>query len=575
MALLAAVGGASWLVFGQSPGDPRLWQHRNLGKAFYENPTMHAEAVAELKQALALAPDSPRDQLNYGLALLRQGDTDAATAELLKVQKSDPKLPHTWFNLGILYKKENDTGKAMAQFLEMVRLAPNEPVSHYQLGVLYKQKEDYPAAIAQFETARDLSPRLAAPHFQLYGLYRQAGRPEQAAAELKIFQDLKKQQEGAAIPEDMDWCAYAELYDPIDAPPSAPLTALTYRDEKLADGFGGPGAGVAAMLGAGGRADLIAWSAGRVAWFRGGRTPVANSGLEALRGVQFIAPGDFDNDGLPDLCVVTAQGAALYRNTGTAFVKQADLAAGSFRKAVWIDYDHDYDEDIILIGDDSRLMRNNGEAGFSDETKRFPFVAAKALDAVRFDLEPDTPGFDLVVSYAGRPGVLYRDRLGGTYQAVPLDALPAGAHGLVAEDFNHDSFTDLQFEPGGFLLNRAGTLTAAPRTGPAAFPATAAAADFSGNGRLDWGADRAQRQPGDGSRYHRGLRQLDRNLAHRGEERQALDERQGGSEVRQPVPEVDLRGHPAGISTGRQHQRGYRPDYLGERSDSERNEAAD
>jgi hypothetical protein len=95
-------------------------------------------------------------------------------------------------------------------------------------------------------------------------------------------------------------------------------------------------------------------------------------------------------------------------------VKQADLAAGSFRKAVWIDYDHDYDEDIVLIGDDSRLMRNNGEAGFSDETKRFPFVAGKALDAVRFDLEPDTPGFDLVVSYAGRPGVLYRDRLGGT-----------------------------------------------------------------------------------------------------------------------------------------------------------------
>jgi hypothetical protein len=61
------------------------------------------------------------------------------------------------------------------------------------------------------------------------------------------------------------------------------------------------------MLGAGGHPDLIAWSANRVAWFRGGRTLVANSGLEALRDVQFIAPGDFDNDGLPDLCVVTAK----------------------------------------------------------------------------------------------------------------------------------------------------------------------------------------------------------------------------------------------------------------------------
>ena len=188
-------------------------------------------------------------------------------------------------------------------------------------------------------------------------------------------------------------------------------------------------------MGADGRPDLIAWSAGRVALFRNGRTLVANTGLEDLRGVQFIAPGDFDNDGLPDLCVLTAKGATLYRNTGTRFVKQADLATGNFRKAVWIDYDHDYDEDLILIGDDSRLMRNNGEAGFSDETKRFPFVAGRALDAVPFDLEPDTPGFDLVVSYADRPGVLYRDRLGGTYQAVPLPELPPGARELVAADF--------------------------------------------------------------------------------------------------------------------------------------------
>ena len=364
----------------------------------------------------------------------------------------------------------------------MVRLVPGEPVSHYQLGVLYKVKEDFPAAIAQFETARDLNPRLAAPHFQLYGLYRQAGRSDREDAELKVFKQLKKETDGAAIPEDMDWCAYAELYDPIDAPPAALPTAPTYRDEKLADGFAGPGAGVTTLPGTDGHPDLIAWSAGRVAWFRGGRTLVVNSGLEALRDVRFIAPGDFDNDGLPDLCVITGKGAELYRNTGNAFVKQADLAAGSFRKAVWIDYDHDYDEDIVLVGDDSRLLRNNGEAGFSDETKRFPFVSAKALDAVRFDLEPDTPGFDLVISYAERPGVLYRDKLGGNYEAVPLDALGAGARRLVAEDFNRDGFTDL-LDSEGALVNHAGVFQTAP------FHSTflpGEAADFAGNGRLDY-----------------------------------------------------------------------------------------
>src|SRR3984885_2140533 len=106
--VLAAVGGASWLVFGQSPNDPRLWQHRNLGKAFYENPTTHKEAVTELRLALTLAPTSVREQLNYGLALLREGDVKAATEMLEKVQKRNPQLPHTWFNLGIIYKKQNE-----------------------------------------------------------------------------------------------------------------------------------------------------------------------------------------------------------------------------------------------------------------------------------------------------------------------------------------------------------------------------------------------------------------------------------------------------------------------------------
>ncbi len=483
---LIGLSAALWLALGQSLNDPRLWEHRNLGKAFYENPTTHREAVEELHKALLLAPNSIREQLNYALAQLRQGDVKDAIARLEKVQKRNPVLPHTWFNLGIIYKKENETDKALAQFRQLVKLTPNEPAAHYQLGTLEKAKEDSAAAIAQFEAARDLNPQLAAPHFQLYGLYRQAGRAEQAAAELRIFQEIKKQQEGAAVPEDMEWCQYAELYDPIDAPPSAPLPSPVYREEKLGAGFEGPGSGVTTLLGADGKPDLIAWSANRTAWFRGGRTLVENSGLETLRDVLFIAPGDFDNDGRPDLCVVTSSGAALYHNEGTRFVKRADLASGAFRKAVWIDYDHDYDEDLILIGDDSRLLRNNGEAGFSDETKRFPFAAGRALDAVRFDLMPDTPGFDLVVSYAGKVGVLYRDLLGGNYQAVPLNALPADAHALVASDVNHDSFTDLEFEPAALLLNHGGELRPAPLDGRRMLPSASTGADFAGSGRLDF-----------------------------------------------------------------------------------------
>ncbi|HXA50321.1 MAG TPA: tetratricopeptide repeat protein [Candidatus Acidoferrum sp.] len=402
----------------------RLWQLRNLGKALYENPTTQAQAVDQFRQALALAPDSVRERVNYGLAMLRAGKVPEGVAELERAQKQDPALPHTWFNLGIAYKRQGDFDRSLAQFEQMSKLRPEEPISHYQLGSLYKLKGDSAAAIREFETARQLNPRLAAPHFQLYGMYRQAERATDAAAELAVFQSLKKQQEGAAVPEDMEWSYYAEIYDPAPAPGVAPAP-LTWRDEVVADGFVDGGV---TMLGT----NLIAWSKDKVAMFRNGRTPVPNTGLESLRDVVFIAPGDFDNDGAIDLAVVTTTGAALYRNEAGNFRKFADLAKGSFRTAFWLDFDHDYDPDLFLLGDDSRLMRNNGAAGFSDETKRFPFVAESAQAVQPVELEPEDPAFDFVVSYPNG-AVRYRDLLGGTWQASPPMKMDRAATPVTAD----------------------------------------------------------------------------------------------------------------------------------------------
>ena len=61
-----------WLTPSASSAaaDAMLERHRSLGKAFFENPTTHTEAIAEFKKALDLAPNSVREKLNYALALL-------------------------------------------------------------------------------------------------------------------------------------------------------------------------------------------------------------------------------------------------------------------------------------------------------------------------------------------------------------------------------------------------------------------------------------------------------------------------------------------------------------------------
>src|SRR6185436_426014 len=133
-----------------------------------------------------------------------------------------------------------------------------------------------------------------------------------------------------------------------------------------------------------GFADLLAWSSSGVALYLKGTVPVPAAGLGEFKGVSNAAQGDFDNDGLPDLAILTPQGARILRNTGGRFVAvDAALPRRSFDRAVWVDYDHDYDLDLMLLGSEPALLRNQGTAGFTDQTGGFPFVKARATSAYK------------------------------------------------------------------------------------------------------------------------------------------------------------------------------------------------
>ena len=422
--------------------EARLAQHRNLGKAFYENPTTPTEAVAEFKQALDLASTSIREKLNYGLALLRAGQLPEAVAQLKQVQQRDPKLPHTWFNLGIYYKKSGDTRNAIAQFERMVQLVPDEPIAHYQLATMYKSENRVDEARREFERAAQLNPQLAAAQFQLYNLYRQTARQPEAAHALEIFQRLKKQAEGAAVPEDVDWCPYAEIYDPPTAVTPAPAVPATYEDHILESPANAKTIGIAVIDSTGnGDIDLLAWSAQGVSLYRRGAEHPTDVGLSTLRGVLFIAPGDFDNDGLTDLCILTETGPQLYRNVKGRFTRfPASLPTRRFDRAVWIDYDHDYDLDLLLLSDTPALLRNQGAAGFTDRTRDFPFVPGHPVQAEKLRIVPDSKAFDLAVFYRDHPAVLYRDQLGGRYLASTYTGNPPDS--TIETDFDNDGRPD-------------------------------------------------------------------------------------------------------------------------------------
>ena len=96
----ALVLAAVWaLTAANQPDAEALWRHRNLGKALFETPTTVAESCG-IEESARSAPNSFRDRLSYGLALLRAGQLEKGIGELENAE-AEPDIPHTWFNLGI------------------------------------------------------------------------------------------------------------------------------------------------------------------------------------------------------------------------------------------------------------------------------------------------------------------------------------------------------------------------------------------------------------------------------------------------------------------------------------------
>jgi tetratricopeptide (TPR) repeat protein len=554
----------------------RLASLRNLGKALYENPATQYDAVEVLREAWELSGEA-RDRVNYGLGLMRAGQEEAGLAELAAAQEEAPEIPHTWWNLGLAAEKAGRYEEAQRQLAGLLERVPGEPAAHYHLGILAKLTGDVPAALDHFERSAAADPYFAAPRFQLAASYRQAGRAEEAERANAAFRELKRLQADDAVPEDPDWSFYSELFDPLaaTAAAAAPAAEPVFAVQEIAalGPLGSAGGGVAALEadGVAGTAEIVAWTASRVAVFAGDGTLLADSAaagetgraaggaaaaadgardtlagagaapagarraalageaaarggadeasagdrtaardaegaragdaeggsaapaaeatarpapLPAAAGIAYVAAGDFDDDGRADLALATATGARLWRNREDGWSEVAlpeSLAGRAFVHALWLDFDHDYDLDLLLLGDRPALVRNLGGGDFEEATERFPFVPGRATAAAVLDLVADTPALDVAVAYADRPGVLYRDLLGGRYEARDLPALPAGAGRLAAVDFDNDGWTDLAAATAdGVLLlgndRREGLALQAQRDGGAA---SAAAADSS------------------------------------------------------------------------------------------------
>ena len=487
-ALLACMAAWWMLLTAQTPAslaDEALLQEvRNLGKAFYETPGSSRLAVEQLGKALELNPGSAREHLNYGLALLRAGQREEGMAEVVQAQKIDRTLPHTYFNLGIEYKKSGEVEKAIDQLLQMERLVPAEAKTQYNLGALYKQIGNTRRAIEKFERTIELDPSLAAPHFQLFGILRRTD-PERATAELEIFKALKDATEDDAVGEDVDWSFYSELYDPsLATGVAAPAGPFAFEPSTVASLAGEPAGALTWDLDADGTPDALFWSDEGAAAVRGRASGGPARFRVDLAGARHYGAGDFDGDGVADLCRVDGSGVQVLVNRSGQSLSTVFEASGDFDLCLFADYDHDNDFDLFSLGRDRRLHRNDGEGNLADATAEFPFGEGRIRAAGTAELFEDN-GHDFVAVY-GDSVAVHQDRKLGVYGpavAVGGASVPAGAARLDVVDVDHDSYLDIAVSTAGgtlLLRNREGTLFPGPTVAR-----VEAWADFQLRGRLD------------------------------------------------------------------------------------------
>ena len=166
----------------------------------------------------------------------------------------------------------------------------------------------------------------------------------------------------------------------------------------------------------------------------------------SVYGHQGLAAGDYDGDGLEDLYISQPGGLPnrLYRNNGDGTFSDVSRAAGvdaldDTSMSLFADVDNDGDQDLLLIGSEVLLFRNNGagafafdpDAGLTPPPDRAAMLTSGALADYDGDgyldlyvcaydfwqagseYDAPTPYYDAV---NGPPNLLFRNRGDGTFE---------------------------------------------------------------------------------------------------------------------------------------------------------------
>lgn len=481
-AALALLAGAQ-----SRPGIPEdAYRANNLGVAYLEQYDYPA-AVTHLRQALQISPDLGIARLNLAIALFYSGELDAARREADAARGALPGRPHPHYVLGLVAREADRQADALDHFQQVRKLDAADVGASVNIGQIQLQEGRYSEAREAFALAAKAEPYNVTAAYGLATALIRSGAREEGASAMQRFQRLRDSEYATTYSRNyLEQGRYAEAIASTGAEPElvderTPDVAFRADSTAVASALRSTGAVTLGDLDKDGDLDLlVGHSAGlRVLRNDGGRFSdvTATSGLDKVIAHSAL-PGDYDNDGLPDLCILFDGGISLFRQRPlgrfTRVAAEGLQYPAAATVAGWLDVDHDGDLDLYAGGNasdaPSRLFRNNGNGTFSDITAgaKLTFTGRiAAAVATDYDNRRD---IDLLIGPADGAPLLFRNLRDGTFGevagSVGLD-VPGAAGAIASGDVNKDAFTDFFFASaketslalsdgrGGFVRSRA------------------------------------------------------------------------------------------------------------------------
>ena len=410
------------------------------------------EARSALAPLLERPKPDPEDLVRGAIVELALKQRERARTLLTAALRSRPDAPAVHYNLGLVSRADGDLKTAAAEFRRAHELAPDDYPTYLILANTLADLED-PGAEAAY---RDLLKKgfeyggswYLTTLYRLNRLLFQGNKADEARQLLQRFTEL--QDTGLAVPSstDLDLGTFGRLDPPR---PQAGITIKPGETPNFAPAVvvaKAPGAlGILALdlvadwratteeAGNGaarvGPPDLLAWGPFGIRTFNRSPRGVWASQRVFDRPVSQVRAFDLEEDGDLDLWVVTEDGVRLLVAGKSGFaawpgtLPKAPAAPADLEP---VDYDHDGDLDLLLVGSfGATLWRNDGAAqggGFTDAGADTGLPRDRAFDwCLTEDFDTDQ---DVDFLLGGRGSLFLADNLRGGHFGDRTAALPGG-----------------------------------------------------------------------------------------------------------------------------------------------------